>query len=215
MKTKKTRHRKERPAAANTVEDSQRLFIAVPVSAEVKAAVGEIVEALSPFAEHLRFVSPDAAHLTLHFLGPVPPEQSALIRMGLQTPRSTVESFTLGTAGLGVFPSLAKPRVLWLGINGQTDAFANLHRDIGMRMQALGLDVDTKRPVPHVTIGRVRDSIPGDFAARLERTLRNEDLLERVDRLQSEFTVSDYELIQSHLEKQGPRYETLGRYPLR
>ncbi len=214
MKTKKTKHKKERPAAANPVEDSQRLFVAVSVSAEVQAAVAELIEVLAPFGEHIRFVKPDAAHLTLHFLGPIPPEQSALVKMGLQTPRSPIEQFRLGTAGLGVFPSLAKPRVLWLGINGQTDAFANLHRDVGKRLQALGLDVDMKRPVPHITLGRVRDSVPGDFAIGLERTLRDEDLLERVDRLQSEFAVTDYDLIQSYLEKQGPRYETLGRYPL-
>ena len=38
--------------------------------------------------------------------------------------------------------------------------------------------------------------------------------IELVDRMQSEFAVEEYELIQSHLEKQGPRYEILGHYPL-
>ncbi|HEY7827833.1 MAG TPA: 2'-5' RNA ligase family protein, partial [Candidatus Limnocylindrales bacterium] len=111
--------------------DGPRLFVAVPLSSEVMAAVADLVAGVRLAREpgpgerrdplDVRWIRMDGLHLTLRFLGPTDPgrlpEAEAAVRAAV--PGSA--PFEVGLAGAGVFPNPARPRVLWLGIGRGID----------------------------------------------------------------------------------------------
>lgn len=194
------------PPAAN--RDEWRLFVAVPLPVEVTSLLGSLQQAPAIAGLPLRMVDPDIAHLTLSFLGDTAPERAELLSMSLPPTLSQQRSCTLRTANLGVFPNERKPRVLWLGLAGQTDGLLSIHRTLTASLRKLGFDVDDGPFQPHITIGRVRDgsfpNLPSDVKAAFGDAEIRRLLAEPVT-----FDVREVHLIRSHLEKSGPRYETL------
>jgi RNA 2',3'-cyclic 3'-phosphodiesterase len=214
MKRSRKHPKKDRPSPPNALTDAQRLFIALPVPDEVKHLIASVIDRLDSLDDQMRWVNPDSAHLTLHFLGPTPPEQTEILKMALTKPAMAQSPFRLETSALGVFPNIQKASVLWLGIDGETDAFRSMHRLLGGRLAEFDVEIESRPPIPHITIGRVRDKASSAFLRRFAAELQSDDLKESVSNMQSLFEVDRFELIQSHLEKTGPRYETRATFPL-
>ena len=64
---------------------------------------------------------------------------------------------TLGAAGLGAFPSRRKPRVIWIGMEGEVQRLTRIQARVENALEPLGFGRE-KRPFrPHLTIGRVKD----------------------------------------------------------
>ncbi len=126
MPKEKRRFKKERPPDQMSLDVDWRLFIAVPMPTEAVELVDQVVGELSTNDWPVRWVAPDTVHLTLHFLGDVSPERAQLLRLALTPVIARHESFTIKTGGLGVFPDPRRPRVIWLGLEGQTQRLATL-----------------------------------------------------------------------------------------
>jgi 2'-5' RNA ligase len=189
------------------------LFIALPLPAETKTQIAGIIGDLERDDWPVRWVSPDTGHLTLHFLGDTHPDRAELLRLALAEPISRHASFNVHTGGLGVFPNIRRPRVLWLGLEGQLQELQSLHHDIGETLRRFGFPVEAGKFHPHITLGRVRENPPADLAGAVER--RFNEISSRRITPPTKIPVNEVVLVRSFLGKGVPRHEPVARYPLR
>jgi 2'-5' RNA ligase len=215
MAKSRPKFQKERPPDQNAVGTDWRLFVALPMPHETQAHIARIESILSERGLPVRWVAAESAHLTLHFLGETPPERAELLRLSLETTIARHAPFTLETGDLGVFPDARRPRVLWLGLTGQTERLASLHRDIGQQLNKLGFEADTQRFHPHITLGRVRDNAPAFLGSDVRRAFDDPGLVQVVLDRPGAIEIREVLLMRSFLERGGARHEPVARYPMR
>ncbi|HET9660742.1 MAG TPA: RNA 2',3'-cyclic phosphodiesterase [Thermomicrobiales bacterium] len=197
--------RPERPQAK---PEGPRLFIAAPLPNAVLDHLGHLLDDLSSRDLPVRWTAQNALHLTLHFIGEVPTERAELLRMSFANLSPKSGSIRLRTGNLGVFPNQKRPRVLWIGLTGQTDRLTKLYRDTGTMLDRFGVSIEEQSFRPHLTLGRARDSVDRLFPYQLGEAYHAPSVQEIVDH-PVEFTISELTLFRSHLEKSGARYESL------
>ena len=95
-------------------------------------------------------------HLTLEFLGEVPPERIPAIGAALGPIGAEVPPFDLTLEGVGAFPSRARPRVVWVGATHGREEVTELARRVASALAPLGLPAPRETFEPHLTLFRVR-----------------------------------------------------------
>src|SRR3990172_12746323 len=99
-----------------------RSFVAIHLSDEVREAVASLIDSFRPFGRSVGWVKPENLHFTLKFLGYQSEEQLSRVKDGLVEATTGITSFELSLVGLGGFPDLRRPRVLWVGASDGADA---------------------------------------------------------------------------------------------
>lgn len=132
-----------------------RLFVALRFPEATRHAVWRAAAPLRETGAKVRWTPERQLHLTLKFLGDVPGARIPAIEAALAVPGAASRPFGLAFEGVGAFPSLARPRVLWVGADGGPDLPA-LHERVEDALGALGFEPETRPFHPHVTLGRVR-----------------------------------------------------------
>jgi len=147
-----------------------RLFIALNFPERVRRAVWESAAAVRDLGLPVRWVPPDAMHLTLKFLAEVPDAREPDLKAALRRAGQGAKPLPLSLGGFGVFPDFQRPRVIWLGIEPDP-ALELLQHRVEAEFSPLGFPPEGRPFRPHLTLGRTeRDARPRDFAA-LERSL--------------------------------------------
>jgi hypothetical protein len=113
-------------------DDPERIrsFIAIELSEDLRSRLAALRNELER-AEHsfVRWADPEGIHLTLKFLGNIPLRQVGEINGAMDGAVQGIPPFRLEISGLGGFPNLGQPRVLWIGIRGETQMLSRLqHR---------------------------------------------------------------------------------------
>jgi 2'-5' RNA ligase len=207
----------QRQAHTPHAPETMRIFLAVPLPEPVVEFVDTIITNLKRDNWPVRWTQPGNAHITLHFLGEIDPSQTELLRIALREPISLHPGFDLRTANLGVFPTMKRPRVLWLGLYGPAHRLETLHAEIAGVLTELEFEVEEREFHPHITIGRLQNdrvtmkTIPQRIRARFESMQRNEQV---TDKKPLPVPVREVQLVRSHLSNSGARYEILERFPL-
>lgn len=195
-------------------QSQQRLFVALDLPAEAKAALAATMGQLqSVIPAGVRWVNPAGIHLTLRFLGDteagwVTPLLAALREMAAA---GDMMPFPLHLDGLGVFPNYREPRGIYAGMGGDLDSLAQAQRQVEQAIVRLGFPQE-KRPFhPHLTLGRVRDSVAPAVRRQIGDTIARQAAA-----LSPEYTweAREIHLIRSNLTPQGAVYTTLGRVSL-
>ncbi len=94
-----------------------RTFIAIPLPQQSIEELGCIQKGLrSKMGTGVSWAAPNSIHLTLKFLGEVKEDQIAGIIRELNILCKSLPAFTIKCSGLGCFPNIRQPRVLWVGI---------------------------------------------------------------------------------------------------
>lgn len=136
-----------------------RTFIALPVTDTVQKKLGNLQAAFDKENMPLRWVKPENIHLTLAFLGEVESHLIGSLGKVIEKIASDNSMMLLTVQGLGVFPTIRRPKVLWAGITEDTDRLTKLKRalDVGLEiMPELGY-VPEKRPFKaHLTLARIK-----------------------------------------------------------
>lgn len=188
-----------------------RTFIAVELSAEVKAVLVRAQETLkrAPSGRLVRWVSPDGIHLTLKFLGDVSPSRVDEISHVLTQTCRPFKPFELSLSHTGFFPDAHRLRVVWVGMSGAVEQLGGLQRSVEDGLSSLGFPPEGRGFQPHLTLGRVRD---------LARSAEREELAKRVLAAQvdeqARMLVREVHLIRSDLRPSGAVYTTLALAPL-
>jgi 2'-5' RNA ligase len=186
-------------------EERIRSFLAVDLPTEVKDGLGRIQEHLKALIGGIRWTRPEGIHLTLKFFGDISREEMARISGAAEPAAAKLSPFPLTVEGLGVFPDLKRPRVLWIGMGGQLDILSGLQREIDAALEAHGFKREERSFKPHLTLGRFRS--PGE-AAGLEKVFAK-----RNDYRAGDFTAEGLTLFRSDLTPKGAIYAALKFFP--
>ena len=136
-----------------------RCFVALRPSEEVVEYIATLIDQLRGHRASVRWVERDNLHLTLRFLGEITSEQVQTVR-GAMLEENRLGRLQMRLSGLGAFPTMRSPKVLWTGVEPRNredaDALAHLHGRAERWARAAGLEPENRRFSPHVTIGRVK-----------------------------------------------------------
>ncbi len=136
-----------------------RCFIAVRPCDRAVEYIGSVIDSLRSHQANVKWVSRQNVHLTLRFLGEIDDVQLAALRDTMWD-ESALDGFTLRLRGLGAFPSMRSPKVLWTGVEGEhqsdLDALLHVHGRAERWARGVGVAPENRKFEPHVTIGRVR-----------------------------------------------------------
>lgn len=183
-----------------------RLFVAVNFPAAERRALWDATAPLRESRLPVRWAAEPSLHLTLRFLGEVDGARVAAIEAALARCVRGVRPFAVGLGGVGAFPSLARPRVVWMGVE-RHPALELLANDVERALMALGFEPELRPFAPHLTLGRARHGAGGAAFRDLA------PLAERVDH-QGSGVVESVDLMQSTLGRGGAEYAVLARAPL-
>ena len=179
-----------------------RAFVALPISKAVLAAAGDCQRELAELAVDARLTRVEGLHLTLHFLGDIDADQTAAAREALAEAGSESAPLLLEAGGVGAFPDIGRPRVVWMGVRPD-NRLLQLQQRLGGRLERAGLITSQNPFRPHVTLARLRrpDNRLHDFFARTKRP--------RV-----QFEVDSMHLYESRLGRGAARYVVVASSPL-
>jgi 2'-5' RNA ligase len=174
-----------------------RLFAALPIA---EPARGEIVKLLTRLREPgwpLRLVHDHGLHLTMKFFGEVPPGRLEVIEEVVRAAVPGTGTLPLQLGGVGAFPSAARPRIIWVGLDGPP-GLELLQDRLERRAEAIGFPPEGIPFRPHVTLARVREGhrLPPGALQSLEGQYQPVG-----------FLASELVLYESVLGRGGPRYE--------
>lgn len=179
-----------------------RLFVAVPVADEVKAAIADFFAGLDQ-ACRFKATKPQFLHLTVRFYGEVAVGEVPALETKLATACQRSAPFKLRAEGLGHFDH----RVLWIGLHGNMPALHRLVSEVTAESRAFGDHVEKRLFSPHITIGKA--------AGRFFPRSKLEDWLSQHHSAAfGEWRVDHLELIRSVLSPGASRYTILARLPL-
>ncbi len=182
-------------------EGAPRLFVAVDVPWPVRRAVAE---AFGPWRERLsgpRWVPEENWHVTVKFLGRTWPRLVGWVQGQVEAVAAAFRPFRLRVRGVGAFPSPARARVLWAGVEDPEGALPAIAAALDDALAREFAPED--RPFSgHLTVARSDPPLrlPEEFAAT---ALASEP-----------FEVRALVLYRSHLRRPAPWYEPLQRFPL-
>jgi len=178
-----------------------RTFIAIPLPEHVIEAIGNIQNRIKKTGLTMRWVKPGNIHLTLKFLGDIRPEMVGPITHCMRTCGNEYAPADLSSKGLGVFPGLKRPRVLWTGINGETDLLKAIQKRLDQSLGETGIPNDQRPFKGHLTLGR--------FKGHPDSKKLMAALKEFADFETGSFSADALHLYKSDLTPQGAVYSVL------
>jgi 2'-5' RNA ligase len=188
-----------------------RAFVACEIPEEWSQALAQTSRALSKSGlSHLRWVRPDGIHITLKFLGDVGRHLLPDILLAMETAAAQVPPFELGLRGLGTFGSRGHARVVWAGIEGETQTLSRLHGLLDEELGRLGFARELRPFSAHLTLARVPDNAVANPGVDLAAALRKEHLAAL-----EPLMVREIVLMRSQLGRGGAVYSQLARAALR
>ena len=183
---------------------TMRTFIAIDVSAAVRAQAARLIEKLRSSGVKARWVEPSNLHLTLKFLGDVPNTEVAAVCQAVKVAVLENGPFDIHCQGAGAFPEIKRPRTVWLGLADGNEEMRRLQEKIDIALAGLGFPREPRRFHPHLTLGRLQRT--GPELADLARLLEEHEAFDA-----GKFTVEEVQVVASFLEKTGPTHDVMGR----
>lgn len=180
--------------------------MALPLPAAVRELATSVQDRLRPYGWPVKWVDPELMHVTMKFLGNIDNVAIASIESSLTGVAERHQATNLTTGPCGAFPTLFRPRVFWLGLEGDVAALEALAADVSTTLSASGVEGDNRPFQPHITIGRLRrNEVPPAGFEEIATNLELATVEVRFDRLQ---------LIRSVLGNSGPAYTVLSEWQL-
>lgn len=183
-----------------------RAFVAVEVPGAVRSALSSVQDELRRRNVRARWVRPENIHLTLKFLGAIPVGHVPSVAGAMQAASAAHARFSVAVSGVGVFPGLRRPRVLWAGVSSRAAALTHLQRDLDAQLAVLGFPKEGRSFRGHLTIGRFKAGSDAGLSAAVLGGIKDAPF--------GELEVRELVLFQSELQVDGPVYTVLGRAEL-
>ncbi|MCW4047511.1 MAG: RNA 2',3'-cyclic phosphodiesterase [Candidatus Bathyarchaeota archaeon] len=137
------------------MSESIRSFIAFDMENDaVLNRIAAVQNLLAQTGADLKPVEPRNIHVTIRFLGNITPATAEKIFEEMKKVQFT--PFTAKISGIGAFPDVRYPRVVWAGITEGADQLRSIFTQLEPRLRGLGFAPDPKGFSPHLTIARVR-----------------------------------------------------------
>jgi len=187
-------------------EKSIRSFLAVDPPQEIIDAIGMIQDRLRKNIHgDIRWVRPQGIHLTLKFFGTISESDVANISRVVENTTSTIAPFTLGIKRVGAFPDVKRPRVLWLGMDGDVDTLILLQKEVDAELHKYGFEKEDRTFRPHLTLARIKDPRGVIGLAKI--------MVKRENYEAGSFSAAGLNLFKSELTPKGAIYTKLAYFP--
>ena len=138
--------------------DVIRCFAAIEIPEKIQALLVDVQKAFRPKIERASWTKHGNFHLTLKFLGEVENRNVDEIGAALQRIAISQNPFSIEIGGIGAFPNLERPRVLWVGLKQGAVPTKKLANAINLELAELGYPKDT-RFHPHFTLARFKNRV--------------------------------------------------------
>jgi 2'-5' RNA ligase len=192
------------------ITPTYRLFIAIKLPPTLIEALTKVQAGLRA-APAVRWSQPAQMHLTLQFLGDTSPAKiDPLIAALQQKIQGHYQPFSLQAQGLGVFPNLKRPRVIWAGLSGDTTRLHQLQQSVITATQSLGFAPEKRPFSPHLTLGRIKQRTQATDYSKLAQIVRDH---QANIGLIGQFSVAQVSLMRSQLKPGGAIYTALAEIP--
>jgi len=182
-----------------------RTFVAFQMSQEIHAALRAAQRAMGRL-NGVGWTDPANIHLTLKFIGEIEDRKLPAVFEVMRQAVKGVAPIEIAVRGLGWFPPGRRPRVVWAGVESDTDVLVQVSRRLDEGLAELGVPREGRAFKPHLTMGRARGTIDAEaIEAAFGRVSRSEFGREVVDELV---------LFMSELQPSGAVYTRMGAVPL-
>jgi 2'-5' RNA ligase len=191
-----------------TDERTIRSFLALDPPERIREGIEAVQLSLKKIIRgDIRWARPEGIHLTLKFFGGV--SEADVVNISAVVERLAGQSLPLALAigGVGVFPDLRRPRVLWLGMHGEVERLIAFQQDLERSLQKVGFPREERPFRPHLTLGRIKAPARGGLVGLAEVLEKGESYTV------GEFSASGLGLFKSDLTPQGAIYTRLAWYP--
>jgi 2'-5' RNA ligase len=183
-----------------------RSFLAIELPEPILRKIGEVQESLRSSHADVRWTNPDKIHLTLKFFGNIEESRIDPIFKSIEKPIRNTPPFSLKVRGVGAFPRLKNPRVIWIGLLDERETLTSLQKEIEAYLEKIGFQPEDRPFHPHLTLGRAKsDRGREELVGRMEGR-REEEF--------GDFEVERVVLFKSELRPSGPIYTPLGELRL-
>jgi 2'-5' RNA ligase len=181
-----------------------RAFIAVNLAPVTIEEIAKVQSALRATKGDIRWTRAEGWHLTLKFLGDIAQDQVTPIVEALRKAFHMQPPVRTIAQGLGAFPNLKRPRVVWAGLS--SDGLNVLSEKSETALTSLNFPPEDREFIPHLTLGRVRSLRGWEQVLAIvkanEQTYFGESVIDHVT------------LYQSNLHPDGAVYYPLGSIAL-
>ncbi|MCZ7584141.1 MAG: RNA 2',3'-cyclic phosphodiesterase [Deltaproteobacteria bacterium] len=133
-----------------------RVFIAVPLPEELRAALATAASEAFGRVPAVRAVPARNLHATLRFLGPIDASAVEALGRGLRAVAARYEPFDLPVVGLGGFLNAREPRVIYATVGGNSGPLVAMAKDADLLAAKYGVTPETRPYTPHLTVARVK-----------------------------------------------------------
>ncbi len=183
------------------MEGSLRTFIAVALTPDLRQALIELEDKFKELELDVKWVKPDNAHVTLKFLGHIPPKKIHAIMEIFPEIYDSIPSFDVRLEALGAFPSIHRPRVIWAGLADPEERLKSLAARTEEILCRLGFAKEQREFASHITLGRLRSpkNLPR-LTEALEQIQLPRNIQQHIDKVT---------LFKSTLTPKGPVYDPL------
>jgi 2'-5' RNA ligase len=138
------------------MSETFRAFVAIDLPESVRSALAAAQETLKSQGLRVKWVRPENIHLTLKFLGNIDVAHTDAIVKAMMLAASGCGTIALAPSGIGVFPHVRRPRVIWVGLGGQLDLLKNLQQTLDAHLADVGFPSESRPFKGHLTLGRVK-----------------------------------------------------------
>jgi 2'-5' RNA ligase len=176
-----------------------RLFIAALLPDEIRARMDEYLEAVMPLCEGVKWEKNNKLHVTLKFLGSVDDSNVSGIASIIGGLVRNYAPFETAISGVGGFPDLRNPRILYIGLSENAE-LSSFQSRIEESLEPLGFPRDKRRFISHVTIGRIKNRL------RIKEPLPQPEA--------RSFSISEIGVIKSETRRDGSVYTPLNIFRL-
>lgn len=183
-----------------------RAFVAVDPAPEVARKIGEFIRAMERETRGMRWVGSHGIHVTLRFLGALEEDTLDEVKKRLTQLGELGGPIELQAAGIGFFPKPERPRVVWIGLNGEVDRLVMVQQKVTASIADLPLAKEEGHEFqPHLTVARIADTWHVRGLNRLTAAQATDF---------GRFSVAELHLYKSDLTPTGSTYTKLASFPL-
>ena len=178
-----------------------RSFLAIELPKPILTKIGEVQGDLRSTHAEVTWVNAEKIHLTLKFFGNIEESRIDPIFRSIEEPVRKTLPFSLKVRGVGAFPHLKNPRVIWIGLVDEKEVLTSFQKQIETQLEKIGFQPENRPFHPHLTLGRMKSSRgKEELVGRMEKH-REEEF--------GDFQVERVVLFKSDLKPSGPIYTLL------
>jgi 2'-5' RNA ligase len=182
-----------------------RLFFSLPLPDDVRAALRPAIDGARSTGRGVSFGKIEQLHFTLAFLGDQPESRIDPACAAAEEAVRGIRGFDLAIGGPGAFPSLGKPRVLWLGVPKGGSQLVEVATRLDAQLRRRGFELEERPFRAHLTMGRVRPRGERDARGALSSMPRGE---------LASFRADEIGLVHSVLGPGGAKHTAIRSFPL-